>query len=221
MRTCLAALVLVLGSRLAAAQTCTGNLPFVIGRFHLAANVAVDRLAMRYAGEFRFGTHGVFAAAEGGLKTWDVTSLHDESNLVGLTAGVQLPLGTRKLSVCPVLYWTALSGPQNYTEKAYAAGLTAGYVILSNKAWDIVPAVAVTVGSRNPWLKGRDPSFPLPPYWRPFCCDRQSVSMMSVGVGLGFTQQVTVIPSVAFPLGAHGETTYGARAALRLGKGRQ
>jgi hypothetical protein len=120
-----------------------------------------------------------------------------------------------------VLSWTSLAGPQNYSEKAYAAGLTAGYRILKNKAWEIVPAVGVSVGSRDPTLKGYDPSFPLPPYWRPFCCDRQSVSMMSVAIGLGFTQQVTLIPSVAFPLGTHGETTYGARAALRLGKGRQ
>jgi len=219
MRKYLVVLLVAAGGRGAAAQTCTGNLPFSFGRFHLAANVAADKLAMRYAGEFRFGTRGVFGAAELGLKTWDATSLHDESNVIGLVAGVELPLPVSRLSICPVLSWTSLSGPQNYVEKDYTAGLSAGYRVLSHKAWGIVPVVALSVGSRNPWLKGRDPSFTLPPYWARFCCERETFSMMSLAVGLGFTQQVTLIPSVGFPLGAHGETTYALRAALRLGKG--
>lgn len=219
MRRYLVVLLVATGSRSAAAQTCTGNLPFSFGRFHLAANLAVDKLAQQYTGEFRFGTRGVFGAVEVGLKTWDVSSLNDESNTIGLVAGVELPLPVSKLSVCPLLSWTSLSGPQNYVEKAYAAGLTMGYAVLSNSAWGVTPVVALSVGTRNPWLKGRDPSFPLPPYWRPFCCGRETVSTMSLAVGLGFTQQVTVIPSVGFPLGAHGETTYALRAALRLGKG--
>lgn len=219
MRRYLVVLLVATGSRSAAAQTCTGNLPFSFGRFHLAANLAVDKLAQQYTGEFRFGTRGVFGAVEVGLKTWDVSSLHDESNTIGLVAGVELPLPVSKLSVCPLLSWTSLSGPQNYVEKAYAAGLTMGYPVLSNSAWGVTPVVALSVGTRNPWLKGRDPSFPLPPYWRRFCCGRETVSTMSLAVGLGFTQQVTVIPSVGFPLGAHGETTYALRAALRLGKG--
>jgi hypothetical protein len=36
---------------------------------------------------------------------------------------------------------------------------------------------------------------------------------------LGFSDELTLIPAIAFPLGAAGQTTYGINAALRLGKG--
>ncbi len=120
-----------------------------------------------------------------------------------------------------MLSWRSLSGPQNYGVKTYGAGVTAGYLAVHNNVWDIVPALALSFENRDTNLEGYTAGIvPLPPYWRPYCCGREAISMLGLGIGLGFTGQVTLLPSVAFPLGANGETTYTARAVLRLGNGR-
>jgi hypothetical protein len=225
MRRALAILLMLFGTNVAAAQLCVGNTTFALAPVHGGADFASDKLAHRYALEFRFAVRSVFAAVEAGIKTWDVTSLDGESRALGVTVGLQSPRGSEsKFGLCPLLSWTSLSGPHriegtpwNYSEYSFSAGLSAGYLLVRTRLWDIVPTAAVTVGAGNPKLTttyggsiGQ---------YQGFCCGWQTFTTVRLGFGLGFSDELTLIPAIAFPLGAAGQTTYGIKAALRLGKG--
>jgi hypothetical protein len=47
------------------------------------------------------------------------------------------------------------------------------------------------------------------------------LTLLNLGLGLGFSDEVTLIPSVSLPLGGEraAQKTYSVRAALRIGKG--
>jgi len=201
-----ALVVMLLGSfatTVAAGQTCTGNLPFSVGRMHAAANVAIDKHTMRYVGEFRFGGPRFFGEFEAGLETWDQETLDGKSAVAGFGAGVELT-HAEELSVCPVISWIALSGPQGHSEDTYAVGVSAGFTMFRGTGWDIVPTAAVLTGGRK--------------IYRTSCCARETQSMGSVAIGFQFSRYLTLVPSVVFALGDSRDTVYGMRVALRLGK---
>jgi hypothetical protein len=214
----------LLSTGIASAQRCSGNPSFGSARTHLAASAGVDRLAQRYAAEIRLGFRRVFAAVEVGMKTWNVTNLAKESGVLGVSAGLQFPRGREsRLEVCPLLSWTSLAGPENvvgtswkYTEKVYSGGLTAGYVLARTKTWDFTPAAAITFGSSDPRM--RSPWGGNLPQYQDFCCGRRSFTTLWFGVGLGFGHEFTLLPAIAVPLGAAGETTYQFRAVVRFAK---
>src|SRR5437667_457510 len=55
--------------------------------------------------------------------------------------------------------------------------------------------------------------------YQDFCCGSQSFTLLSLGVGLGFSDEITLIPAVSWPLGDVGRTSYAIVASFRLGKG--
>src|SRR2546425_218967 len=225
MRGALAVLLMLFGTSVAAAQLCVGNTTFALAHFHGEGDLAADKLAHHYALEFGFGVRRVFAAVEAGIKTWEAPSLDGESRALGVTVGLHSPRGPHsKFALCPLLSWKSLSGPHriggtlwNYSEASYSAGLSAGYLLARTRLWDIVPTAAVTVGTGNPRLTtiyggsiGQ---------YQDFCCGRQTFTTIRLGLGLGFSDELTLTPAIAFPLGAAGQKTYGIKAALRLGSG--
>lgn len=217
-------LLTLLWSGVAAAQVCTGRQPFTRATLHFSAGLAADRLAQLYAAELRGGHAGVFATVETGIKTWEITSLGGESGEIGVSVGVEVPRHREsRFGLCPIVTFNSIFGPEhvatggsyNYAQKTYALGLSAGYV-LKTKTWDFVPTGALMIGTTHPKLTA--PGGSLTTY-RDFCCGRQTVTTFSLGLGLGFARWVTVLPSIVFPLGAAGETTYSARLVIALGKG--
>ena len=224
MRGPLAVLLLLFGAKVAAAQLCVGNTALAISRFHSAANADFDKLAARFALEMRFRYQHSFIAAEYGIKTWDLTSLDGNSRAVALTLGLQSGSARSKAQLCPFLRWTYLSGPHeiggtfwNYAEHAFSGGVSIGYLMARAKLWDFMPNAALTVGTADPKLTtvyGGSLN-----QYQDFCCGRESFTTLSLGLGLGYSDEMTLIPSVSWPLSHRGQKTYGVRAALRLGKG--
>lgn len=224
MRGVLAALLLLCGAEVAVAQLCVGNTAFSLSRIHSAANLDFDNLANRFTLEMRVRFHDAFAGVEYGVKSWDVTSLNGNSQAVALTLGLTSGSARSKVALCPYIRWSFLSGPHeiggtswNFSEHAFSGGLSIGYLLARAKLWDFMPNAALTVGTGDPKLTtvyGGN----LKEY-QDFCCGWESFTTLRLGLGLGYSDELTLIPSLSLPLSHRGQKTFGIRAALRLGNG--
>jgi len=224
MRGVLTALLLLVAAEGAAAQLCVGNSNFSLSHFHSSVDVDIDHLAHRYTAEFRYRYQHLFAAVEYGLKSWEVTSLNGNSRAFGVTVGLTAQHAKSKFDVCPFLSYRSLAGPDEingslwrFDEKSYSAGLSAGYLAARTRLWDFTPTATLTLVTGNPKLTTAYGGN-LAAY-QDFCCGSQSFASLRLGVGLGFTDEITLIPAVSLPLGDVGRTTYAVVATLRLGKG--
>ena len=224
MRRVLTALLLVVGAERAAAQLCVGNSNFSLSHFHSSVDVDIDNRAQRYTAEFRYRYQHLFAGLEYGLKSWEVTSLNGSSRAFAVTVGLSTQSGKSKVDLGPSLSYRSLAGPEaingslwRFDEKSFLVGLSAGVLAVRSRLWDITPTASITVASGNPKLTtvyGGN----LAAY-QDFCCGSQSFTLLSLGVGLGFSDEITLIPAVSWPLGDVGRTTYAIVATFRLGKG--
>jgi hypothetical protein len=220
----LAAVLLLVGAQVAAAQLCVGNSNFTLSHFHSAIDVDVDHLAHRYTAEFRYRYQHFFAGLEYGLKSWEITSLNGTSRAFGVTVGLTAQGAKSKLDVCPFLSYRSIAGPEaingslwRFDEKSYSAGVSVGYLLARTKLWDFTPTATLTFQTGDPKLTtGYGGSLAS---YQDFCCGSQSFTTLRLGVGLGFTDELTLIPAVSWPLGDVGQRTYAVVVALRLGKG--
>lgn len=224
MRGLVTAVVLLFGVNVAAGQLCVGNSNFALSHFHSSVDVDIDNLAHLYTAEVRYRYQHLFAGLEYGLKSWDITTLNGSSRAFAVTVGLSTQRGKSKVDLCPSLSYRSLAGPEaingslwRFDEKSYSVGLSAGVLAARTKLWDVTPTASLTVASGNPKLTtafgGNLASY------QDFCCGSQSFTLLSVGVGFGFTDEITLIPTVTWPLGDLGRTTYRIVATLRLGKG--
>ena len=224
MRGLLTALLLLFGAEVAAAQLCVGNTTFALSGIQSGANIDLDKLAQRYALELRVSYRDLLAAVEYGVKTWEVTSLNGTSRAFGVTLGLHSPHRRHtKFELCPLLHFRSLWGPNEiagtlwrYSETSFAGELSAGYLLARKRLWDIMPTAALSVGTGDPRLTtafGGNLA-----QYQDFCCGRQTFTTLRLGIGLGFSDELTLVPELALPLGVAGQKTYAVRAALRLGK---
>jgi len=224
MRGPLAALLLLVGANTAAAQLCVGNSNFALSHFHSAIDVDVDNLAHRYTVEFRYRYRHFFGGLEYGLKSWDLTSLNGTSRAFGVTVGLTAQHAKSRADLCPFLSYRSLAGPEaingsvwRFDEKSFSAGVSAGFLAARTKIWDVTPTATIAFVTGNPKLTTGDGGN-LASY-QDFCCGSQSFSLIRLGLGLGFSDELTLIPAISFPLVNGGRTTYAIVATLRLGKG--
>lgn len=228
MRVTMALVLVCFGMRPAVGQLCVGNAAFQLSHRQIAANIAVDRLAQRYAGEFRAGSHRIFVGIEFGVKAWSDANIAGESNAYGVTLGLDLRRArSTRFALCPFFAFTGVSGPDQvatpgggiykYTNKTFTGTISAGYLVLRKPLWDFMPMASLSVGIDNPMLKARS-GLTLTSYGG-FCCGRQTLVAVRLGVGLGFSDSFTVQPGLTLPLSNAGEQTFGLLLALRLGKG--
>jgi len=223
MRGVLTAVLLLVGAERAAAQLCVGNSNFSLSHFHSSVDVDIDNLAHLYTAEVRYRYQHVFAGLEYGLKSWEVTSLNGSSRAFAVTVGLTTQHAKSKVDLCPFVSYRSLAGPDEingsawrFDEKSYSVGLSAGFLAARTRLWDIAPTASLTVATGTPKLTS--PGGSLAAY-QDFCCGSQSFTLLSVGVGLGFTDEITLIPAVSWLLGDLGRTTYAVVASFRLGKG--
>jgi len=224
MRGSIAALLLLCGPELAVAQLCVGNTTFALSGFQSGANIDLDKLAQRWALELRVSYRDLLAAADFGVKTWEVTSLNGTSRALGLTLGLHSPHRRHsKFELCPLLHFRSLWGPNEiggtswrYSEIAFSGELSAGYLLVRKRLWDLMPTAALSVGTGDPKLT--TPFGGNLGQYQDFCCGWQSFTILRLGLGLGFSEELTLVPELALPLSAAGQKTYAIRAALRLGK---
>ncbi|HEY3221692.1 MAG TPA: hypothetical protein VGJ80_13245 [Gemmatimonadales bacterium] len=224
MRVAVAVLLLPLVASVAAAQLCLGNTNFSLSHFHSQVDVDIDHLAHRYAAEFRYRYRHFFTGLEYGLKSWDLTSLNGSSRAFGVTVGLTAQHPKSRFDLCPFVSYRSLAGPDeingslwNFDEKSYSAGVSMGYLAARTSLWDFMPTATLTIVTGNPRLTTVYGGS-LPAY-QDFCCGSQSLTLLRLGVGLGFTDELTLIPAVSLPLGDMGQKTYVIVATLRLGKG--
>jgi hypothetical protein len=224
MRAFIAALLLLCGPELAAAQLCVGNSNFSLSHFHSSVDINIDHVAHLYTAEFRYRYQHFFGGLEYGLKSWEVTSLNGSSRAFAVTVGLTAQHAKSKVDVCPFLSYRSLAGPEaingslwRFDEKSYSAGLSVGYLAARTKLWDVTPTATLTFLTGNPKLTtgsgGNLASY------QDFCCGSQSFTSLRLGLGLGFTDELTLIPAVGLPLDHVGRTTYAVVVTLRLGKG--
>ena len=226
MRVAAALVLLVVPSSIASAQLCVGNTAFSISRMQGVANADFDRLANRFTLEMRVRLWDLFAGAEYGIKTWDVTSLGGTSQAVAVTLGLAGASPKARFGICPLVRWQWLDGPSeigggpwNFAEHEISGGLSVGALLSRTRLWDLIPTASITFGTGNPKLtttSGGDLNT-----YQDWCCGRQSFTTLRLGLGLGFSDELTLVPAVTLPLGGERgvQKTYGLRAALRLGKG--
>ena len=226
----ISALLLLSASGTLAAQLCVGNASFGLSHATTAANFEFDPVAQRYTLEARFNVHHIFAGVEYGVRSWETTSLNGVSQAYGVSFGIDQSSPKSKFGFCPMLEWSGLSGPHgiagtpwNFSDNSLAAGFSVGAMMARSGLWDFMPTANITFGTGNPQLTTAAGGS-LDQY-QDFCCGKKSFTTLRLGIGLGFSDELTLIPSITWPLDNGGSTqkgaqkTYAVRAALRLGKG--
>src|SRR3954468_4056094 len=215
--------LMLLPAGVASAQLCVGNTGYELTHVQPSVSVDVDHHAQRYAIEARFRFHHAFAAAEYGLKTWEKTTWDGQSSALALSLGLDPASPKARVAVCPLIEWRRLSGPNaingtpwNYSEHVFAASVNVGFLLARRQLWDFMPTMAVTFGTGDPKLASEFGQT-LPEY-QDFCCGRQNFTTFRFGFGLGYSDDLTLIPSITWPLGDAGAApkTYGVRAILRV-----
>ena len=230
MRVALVALLLFGSSGTLTAQLCDGNGNFSLSHFTTAANFEFDPVAQRYTLEARYNAHHVFAAAEYGVRSWETTTLNGLSQAYSLSFGIDRSSQKSTVGFCPMVRWSGLSGPHgingtpwNFSDQSLSAGFSVGVMMTRSRLWDLMPTANITFGTGNPQLTTAAGGS-IDEY-QDFCCGKQSFTTIRLGIGLGFSDELTLIPSITWPLDNGSSTqkgaqkTYAVRGALRLGKG--
>jgi len=196
-------------------QRCLGGNPYGTSHFRVGGGIARDTSNETYEIDFRYSTAGVFGIVNVGQKNWGAETFNDESAQLAATVGGAFPRdGSSRWSVCPMLSYTIVSGPDQavnayyYSEKAFSGAVSLGYLVLRSASWDIVPTATLTVGTTNPTLKEPSGYRSLASYGN-FCCGPRGFGNVSLGLGIVLNGSFTVLPSIAFPLDVAGETLYG------------
>jgi hypothetical protein len=230
MRGTLSLLFLCFGFGTLSAQLCDGNGNFALSHFTTAANFEFDPVAQRYTLEARYNAHHVFGAVEYGVRSWETTALNGLSQAYSLSFGIDRSSQKSKLGFCPVVRWSGLSGPHgingsdwDFSDNSLSAGFSLGVMMARSRLWDFMPTANITFGTGNPQLTTAAGGS-IDEY-QDFCCGKSNFTTFRLGFGLGFSDELTLIPSITWPLDNGSSTqkgaqkTYAVRAALRLGKG--
>jgi hypothetical protein len=228
-RAVVPAVLLLCGPTTLAAQLCVGNAAFALSHFMTAANFEFDHVAQRYTLELRYNTHHVFGAAEYGVRSWEPTSLNGTSTAYSLSVGIDKSSQKSKFGFCPMVRWSRLSGPNqingtaySFADRSFAAEFNVGFLAIRSNLWDFMPAANITFGTGNPQLTA--PGGHIGEY-EDYCCGKQDFTTFGLGIGIGYSDELTLIPSITWPLdnpasGQKGaQKTYAVRVTFRLGKG--
>ena len=219
-KLCICSILLLtgLGIGRARAQVCSGEFGFAGSPARLIFGLGFNSSAQTYHGGLRVGGERVFGEAEFGMATYDVGG---DAWDYGAGFGLQLGGGggdhpeERKVQLCPEIFVGLSSGPQNiagtgidYSEKHFAIGADAGFVLVHKKVIDLVPTASFVIA--NAWYTLKAPT----------AVDSTGFDTwetVSLGVGLGFGNQVTLAPAIAFPIGLPGSgAVYGVSCSIKL-----
>lgn len=205
-------------------QRCVGHEPFRSAHFYLGAGIDVDTYAQTYGVDLRYGKAGVFGMVEAAIKTWGVETFNNESQKLGAAVGMAFSRDERsRLSVCPMVSYRVFNGPDdastiiapNYHENVFAGSVNVGYLLSQSESWQIVPTLALEMGTTNPTMTES-------PYMgeavKTFCCGKRGFTTVTTGIGLTLGHVVTVLPTVAIPLDEAGEIAYSLHFAIGLGR---
>src|SRR6267378_2434179 len=196
--TTVVAVLICLGGTSAAAQVCSGELSFAQAPIRAFVGIGLNSTAQTYHTGLRYGD------------AWDYG------------AGVGLQLGRvqeTKAQLCPQIFVGLSRGPNdlggtgiNYSVKHFAIGADAGFVLAHKKGVDVVPTASFYIA--NAWYKLTAPS-------ARDSTGSDTWEILSLGLGFGFNNQVTLAPSIAFPLSLPGAgRVYGVSFSIKLGASR-
>ena len=215
--TVLVAVLMCLGGTSAAAQVCSGELSFAQAPIRAFVGIGLNSTAQTYHTGVRYGGTRAFGEAEFGMATYNIGG-----DAWDYGAGVGLQLGRpqeTKAQLCPQIFVGLSRGPKdlggtgiNYSEKHFAIGADAGFVLAHKKGVDLVPTASFYIA--NAWYKLTAPS-------ARDSTGADTWEILSLGLGFGFNNQVTLAPSIAFPLSLPGAgRVYGVSFSIKLGASR-
>lgn len=208
---------ILLGAQPAVAQVCAGNPSFAGSPLNLAFAMQFNSNAQSYEGAIDWGGKVAFASAAIGWTTYN-TILGGEAWDFGAGFGLQAKPVSR-LYLCPALFLGYSDGPKDiggsgvsYSEMHLATGLQGAVVALHRKTVEIIPNASFIVS--NSRAKVTRPAAFDSTNW-------DSFGLLTLGLALGFNNEVTLGPAVTFPFGVAGgaATTYSVTFAVRLRKG--
>lgn len=218
MRRAVLGCALLLLARPIAAQVCAGNPSFAGSPLHLEFAMQFNSNAQSYAAAIDRGGKVAFASAVVGWTTYN-SILGGDAWDFGAGFGLQAkPAG--KVYLCPALFLGYSDGPKDiggsgvsFSEMHLATGLQSAVVALHRKTVEIIPNASFIVA--NSRAKLTRPTAPDSTNW-------DSFELLTLGLALGFNNEVTLGPSVTFPFGVVGgaATTYSVSFAIGLRKHR-
>jgi hypothetical protein len=201
----------------ALAQTCLGLSSFSDGQMQVTGNASFTDLYNSFGGSFGYGQPaGVFANAQIGTTKYD--GFDGSSMDLGIQVGHQFTVGNGgQTHVCPVASFSLGMGPKNIGDTGIDAsstngtlGLAVGKVMGANPQMKIVPNAALGLAYRRQKL---DDDI------NPALENSETYGLASVGIGLIFSPNIAVRPSVTIPLGsdASNNPIFGVTATYNFG----
>jgi hypothetical protein len=213
MFTLVATALLAAAPAAAVAQTCLGNPSFTDGHLQLAAGADFDTRATSFGAAFGGGSESVFGSLGVGGTTYD--DLDGTTVRVSGTVGYQVPVSAGRTQVCPVLSASLGSGPNDFdvlgtdlTTRGFGFGVALGTELARGARVALVPAV--TLGF----------AFSQLDFTGSVNADTSTDTYGLAGIALGvvLNNQLSIRPSVNFPLGLEGaDPTFGIGFALNYG----
>ncbi len=183
----------------AAAQLCSGEASFntVPARFFGTMGFGSSSF---YHGGLAFGRSLLFAGLEAGMTTYR----QDETWDYRITLGAQIARRQDpKAQVCPQVLLNQTTGTGldvDYRESMIGAGIDAGFVLYRKGNTRIVPTASVgLLGGSITYTYSTGTKRTQ---------DADAYGLVSTGIGFGLNKQLTISPTVTFPLGLTGATTW-------------
>ena len=207
----------LLGVQPALAQVCAGSPSFAGAPLHLDFAMLFNTNAQSYHAGMDWGGKTAFASGVVGWTTYNSVFGGDAWDF-GAGFGLQAK-PSHNVHLCPTVFAGYSDGPKdiagsgvNFSEMNFSAGLQSAVVALHRKTIEIIPNAAFIVA--NARSKVSRPAAPDSTDW-------DSFALLTLGLAIGFNNEVTLGPSVTFPFGlAGGATTYGVSFAIGLRKHR-
>lgn len=177
---------------------------------HLSANLFINGNSVTYGGGLLLG-----ARAYGGIGI-DYSTYNDfdaESWVLSGNVGVRMSAATARTQICAVARFANVHGPSDvtvtdadYSEYDVSSGLHVGYQA-TRGAVQILPTAS---------LQGVI-AFPRFTTAASTVSDTKYFVLIGLGIGMVFNQQVSLKPSIAFPVGLRGgSTSFGVTATFNL-----
>jgi len=211
---CISATLLLasVGPGLVSAQVCSGEASFNGSPARFFASGAFGS-SSTYHGGLALGRSLLFGSVEAGMTTY----ARDETVDYRGAFGVQVPRHDDRIQLCPQLLVSLNVAKDvhglgvDYKEMMAGGGIDAGYVVFRKGNTRIVPTMSFgLLGGRIKYSYSNGAHRTR---------DADAFGVLATGVGFGLNRQFTISPSVAFPFGLPGATTwYGVAFSVRMSK---
>ena len=202
-------------------QICTGSASFTAGTYQVAAGAAFNDNAQSLSAGLAAGSSLPFGQVSVVRTTFD--DMDGSALGVEGALGLQVPLGAaRRVQFCPVAAVLVSSGPSDvdvfgdgsafvdFTETDLSFGLAIGGVAVRSGTIQIIPSSSLAIVSAK--VSSKEGMI------GPSNAEIESYWLLSLGIGVVFSQKITLHPAGAIPFGLDGgSTSFGVSVGVSFG----